>query len=117
MIDARNLSALAPIVFGATGKIGLLTQVPDLLRRLGVALRASGANVQSFLDLFGGETAVALASGSGSPALVIVTRTSNEQAARADPGRPRARAGPAVQPGRLGRRPGARDERRSRWAG
>ena len=82
MIDARNLAALAPIVFGATGKIGLLSQVPDLLRRLGTALHASGVNVQSFLGLFGGETAVALASGSGSPALVIVTRTSHEQAAR-----------------------------------
>jgi hypothetical protein len=82
MIDARNLSALAPIVFGATTKIGLLGQVPDLLRRLGIALRASGVNVQSFLNLFAGETAVALASGSGSPALVIVTRTSHEPAAR-----------------------------------
>jgi hypothetical protein len=82
MIDARNLSALAPIVLGATSKIGFYSQIPDLLHRLGGALTAAGVNPTSFLNLFTGETAVALASGSGKPALVLVTRTGNELAAR-----------------------------------
>jgi hypothetical protein len=82
MLDARNLSLLAPIVLGATSKIGFYSQIPDLLHRLGGALTATGGNPRTFLDLFTGETAVALASGSGKPALVLVTRTSNEQGAR-----------------------------------
>ena len=82
MIDARNLANLAPIVLGAMGKLGLYGQVPDLLRRLGAAVATQGVDPASFLDLFKGETAVALARGSGAPALVIVTRTTHELAAR-----------------------------------
>ena len=82
MIDARSLAAVAPIALAAMGKIGLYGQVPDLLHRLGTALTGAGVNVPGFLALFKGETAVALASGSGAPALVFVTRTSHEQAAR-----------------------------------
>jgi hypothetical protein len=83
MIDGPNLTSVAPLVLGATGKIGFLSQVPDLLSRLGAALKVAGANVPGFLALFGGETAVGLAHGSGAPALVIVTRTTHEETARA----------------------------------
>jgi hypothetical protein len=82
MLDARNLSAAAPTVMSAIGRIGLLSGVPGLLRRLGSALTAQGFDVHRLLSLFDGETAVGLATGSGAPALVIVTRTTNEAAAR-----------------------------------
>jgi hypothetical protein len=82
MLDGRNLSAVGPMALAASGRLGLLTGVPVLLRRIGVILTDDGYDVHALLSLFSGETAMALASGSGAPALVIVTRTSHEQTAR-----------------------------------
>ncbi|HZU39602.1 MAG TPA: DUF3352 domain-containing protein [Solirubrobacteraceae bacterium] len=84
MLDARNLNALAPGVLRALGQVGLLGGVPDLFHRVGVAMAAQGtqAQLRALLRLFSGETAVALAAGTGAPALVIVTRTSHQAAAR-----------------------------------
>jgi hypothetical protein len=82
MFDGRDLSAIGPMALDVSGRLGLLTGVPVLLHRIGVVLTAEGYNVHSLLGLFRGETALALAAGSGAPALVIVTRTSNEQSAR-----------------------------------
>lgn len=82
MLDVRNLAAAGPSILNATAQIGLLSAVPDLLHRLGLALSAQGVDVHGLLGLFAGETAVALAGGHGAPALVIVTRTRNEMAAR-----------------------------------
>lgn len=80
--DAENLSKWGPAVLTDLARIGMLKQMPDLLRRLGGALIAEGGDVRQVLSLFSGETAVALATGSGTPALIIVTRTSDEAAAR-----------------------------------
>jgi hypothetical protein len=80
--DAENLSKWGPTMLSDLARIGMLRQMPDLLRRLGGALITQGADVRQVLGLFSGETAVALATGSGAPALVIVTRTRDEAAAR-----------------------------------
>jgi hypothetical protein len=82
MLEGHGLRALAPRLFAVMGKAGLLPALPDLLSRIGGALSAGGLDVGKVLDLFGGDTAIALARGSGAPALVIVTRTSNMAAAR-----------------------------------
>jgi hypothetical protein len=82
MFDGRNLSAIGPMVLAASGRLGLLTGVPVLLHRIAIVLTAEGYDVHGLMALFRGETAIALAAGSGAPALVIVSRTSQPQAAR-----------------------------------
>jgi hypothetical protein len=82
MFDARNLSAFGPTILNDISHIGLLSALPDLLHRLGQALTASGFDIHGVLSLFSGETAIALAHGSGAPAPVIVTRTKDEAAAQ-----------------------------------
>jgi hypothetical protein len=82
MLDVHDLAQAAPGVLNAMAQIGLYSALPNLLHRLGLALTQQGYNVQTLLSLFSGETALALVTGSGAPALVLVTRTRDEQAAR-----------------------------------
>ncbi len=82
MLDVHDLAQAAPGVLNAMAQIGLYGALPDLMHRLGLALTQQGFNVHPLLALFGGETALALVTGRGAPALVLVTRTSDEQAAR-----------------------------------
>jgi hypothetical protein len=84
-LDVSGLARTAPHVLAAAGADGIGGGIGPLLARLGTALRAEGVNVAALVRLFSGETAVAIVPGAGRgrPALVIVTRTSNMPAVRA----------------------------------
>jgi hypothetical protein len=81
MLDARNLAAAAPPFMRTMTQVRLSGFIPDLLRRVGAALAGEGYDVRPVLKLFSGETAVGLVTGSGAPALAIVTSTRDPQAA------------------------------------
>jgi hypothetical protein len=85
-LDVIDLHRIAPRVLSAGAAGGVGGGLGPLLARLGTALRAEGVNVADILKLFDGETAIAIApgSGSGTPALVIVARTSDETRTRAE---------------------------------
>jgi hypothetical protein len=86
LLDVTRLGKTGPPVLqaGATG--GVLSGLGPLLGRLGSALQSEGVNVKAIESLFDGETAVAIGpagktsknGSSGSPPLIIVTRTSKE---------------------------------------
>jgi hypothetical protein len=85
-LDVTGLDKLAPRVLNAGAAGGIAGGLGPLLSRLGEALRAEGINTQHILSLFDGETALAIAPGTGdrTPALVIIARTANPSAARAE---------------------------------
>jgi hypothetical protein len=86
LLDVTGLDRIASHMLqaGATG--GVVRGLGPLLNRLGSALQSEGVNVKGIEALFHGETAVAIGPGagssrkgsSGSPPLIIVTRTSKE---------------------------------------
>ncbi len=83
LLDLMNLPRSAPRVLGTSAAAGVGGRLGTLLHRLGIALAAEGVNVRALDKLFAGETAVALGSTStGSPALVVVTRTSQQARVR-----------------------------------
>jgi hypothetical protein len=83
--DVSGLNRIAPRVLGAGSAAGIGGQVEPLLRRLGGALAAEGVDVRALLSIFDGETAIAVTpgTGTGSPSLIIVTRTKNVAQSRA----------------------------------
>jgi hypothetical protein len=84
LLDLMDLPRSAPRVLGTSAAAGVGGRLGALLHRLGIALAAEGVNVRALDKLFAGETAVALGSTStGSPALVVVTRTSQQRRVRA----------------------------------
>ena len=97
MLDVQNLAQWAPRILGASAKLGIGGGVQPLFRRLGAALGSEGVDVHSLTAVFSGESAIAISpttvptsrapSRPGTagrsrrgPALVIVTRTHNQQA-------------------------------------
>ena len=90
LLDVTGLDRIAPRVLGAGATGGVFSSLGPLLTRLGAALQSEGVNVKSIESLFDGETAVAIgpatksrSNGStGSPPLIIVTRTSDEGATK-----------------------------------
>ncbi len=82
LLDVAGLPRVAPRVLAAGAAGGVAGQVGPLLSRLGNALASEGVNLNSLLALFNGETAAAITSTSGKPALLIVSRTANEQRVR-----------------------------------
>ncbi|HUZ27977.1 MAG TPA: DUF3352 domain-containing protein [Solirubrobacteraceae bacterium] len=96
LLDVSNLVRWAPRVLGATAKVGVAGRVQPLFRRLGSALAAQGVDVHALTGVFSGEAAVAISPSPASaaaraparrrplrahgPALVIVTRTRDEEA-------------------------------------
>jgi len=83
MLDVDGLDRYAPTLLRAATTAGIAGSVAPLLGRLGSALSSEGVNVHRIESIFGGETAVALSPGP-SPALLIVARTSNQAATRAE---------------------------------
>jgi hypothetical protein len=83
MLDIDGLDRYAPTLLRAAATAGIAGNVAPLLGQLGSALTSEGVNVHRIESLFGGETAVALSPGP-SPALLIVARTSNQAATRAE---------------------------------
>ena len=85
LLDARGLRASVPRLLGLATRMGILGRLAPLLSRLGSALSAEGVNLRQVLDVFSGETAIALAPGrrGSGPAPVILTRTTHPAAARA----------------------------------
>ena len=89
VLDVKGLGHAAPTVLSATAAAGIAGRIGPLLHRLGTALASEGVDVRQAVSLFSGETAVGLSpaasSGAGAPhgsALVIVTRTSHQEATR-----------------------------------
>jgi hypothetical protein len=84
-LDVTGLARIAPRVLDAGTTGGIAGGLGPLLSRLGTALSAEGVNVARILSIFGGETAVAIAPGATgrTPGLVIVARTPNEAATKA----------------------------------
>jgi hypothetical protein len=88
LLDVTGLNRVAPhlLAAGATG--GVFSDLGPLLSRLGAALQAEGVDVNSIESLFDGETAVSIGpatrskhnGSTGSPPLIIVTRTKHESA-------------------------------------
>ncbi|TMM04960.1 MAG: DUF3352 domain-containing protein [Actinobacteria bacterium] len=88
LLDVTGLDRIASHMLqaGATG--GVVRGLGPLLSRLGSALQSQGVNVKGIVSLFHGETAVAIGpattsrrkGSSGSPPLIIVTRTAHESA-------------------------------------
>jgi Protein of unknown function (DUF3352) len=83
MLDVHGLGHVAPELLRVGALAGIGTNVGPLLGRLGTALTAQGVNVSRVLSIFGGETAVALSPGP-SPALLLVSRVSNQATARGE---------------------------------
>jgi hypothetical protein len=83
MLDVDGLDRYAPTLLRAAVTAGIAGNVAPLLGQLGSALASEGVNVHKIESIFGGETAVALSPGP-SPALLIVARTSNQAATRAE---------------------------------
>lgn len=82
VLDARDLPAIAPGVLETLGQLGVGSAVRPLLVRLGGALKAEGADIRPLLELFGGESVVALTSAPTRPALLVITRTANPPQAK-----------------------------------
>jgi len=81
MVDVPDLGRAAPVLLGAAATAGIGANLGPLLGRLGSALTAEGVNVHNIVSLFSGETAVAISPGP-TPALLIVARLRNQDAAR-----------------------------------
>lgn len=83
MLDLSGLDRAAPQLLGAGAAAGIGATIGPLLSRLGAALSAEGVNVPQLLSIFHGETAVAVSpAAGGTPSLLIVARTNNEERAR-----------------------------------
>jgi hypothetical protein len=90
LLDVTGLDRIAPHVLAAGATGGIFSGLGPLLSRLGRALQSEGVNVNSIESLFDGETAVAIgpatksrSNGStGSPPLIIVTRTTHESSVK-----------------------------------
>jgi hypothetical protein len=89
VLDVNGLARAAPAVLSGAAAAGIGGRVGPLLHRLGTALSSEGVDVGQAVSLFSGETAVAMspptANGAGAAhgsALVIVTRTSHQEATR-----------------------------------
>jgi hypothetical protein len=96
MLDVNDLVRWAPRILGAAAKAGIGGQVQPLFSRLGAALASEGVDIHGLTGIFSSESALAISptavarprsrGGRGlarQPALVIVTRTRNEQATTA----------------------------------
>jgi hypothetical protein len=77
MLDVAGLNKVAPQVLNAGTAAGIAGGLGPLLSRIGSALRAEGANVTNIVNLFAGETAVAIVGAAKAPKLVVVARTSD----------------------------------------
>jgi hypothetical protein len=83
MLDINGLDHAAPQLLNAGTAAGVGASIGPLLSRLGAALSVEGVNVPQVLSIFRGETAVAVSPGaSGTPSLLIVARTQDEERAR-----------------------------------
>ncbi len=91
LLDVNDLVRWAPRILGASARAGVAGGVGPLFRRLGAALASEGVDVHGLSALFSGESAVAISpttvqrsrAGGRSPrgpALVVVTRTKNQEA-------------------------------------
>jgi hypothetical protein len=88
-------------------QLGVGGAVAPLLSRLGGALHAEGVDVRPLLQLFGGESVVALTSAPTRPALLVITRTASPGQAKVELANvepalaslfPAASSGPGVAP-------------------
>jgi hypothetical protein len=86
LFDVGNLRRSAPKLLAAAAKLGVAGRAATLLGRLGAALVAQGVNLGRLFAIFGPETALAIAPGSGGsgPAPVLVGRTGRPDAARSE---------------------------------
>jgi hypothetical protein len=88
LLDVAGLDRTAPHILAAGAAGGVVRGLGPLLGRLGAALQSEGVNVKAIESLFAGETVVAIGpptrstsnGGTGSPPLIIVTRTANQKA-------------------------------------
>lgn len=86
LLDVTGLDKIASHMLQAGAAGGVVRNLGPLLSRLGSALQSEGVDVKGIASLFDGETAVAIGPATktpkkgttGSPPLIIVTRTSNE---------------------------------------
>lgn len=83
MLDVAGLDRAGPMLLQAAARAGIAANVGPLLRRLGAALASEGVNLHNALSLFDGEAAVAISPGP-TPALLIVARVRNENAATSE---------------------------------
>jgi hypothetical protein len=81
-LDLNDLPAAGPRLLHAAAELGVGGAVGPLLTRLGRALRAEGYQLTPLLQLFQGQTAVAVTSTGGHPGLLVLTRTSDPAAAK-----------------------------------
>jgi hypothetical protein len=81
-LDLKGLPAAGPRLLRAAGELGVGGAVAPLLSRLGRALRAEGYDLTPLLQLFEGQTAVAVTSTGDHPGLLVLTRTSDPAAAK-----------------------------------
>ena len=80
-LDATGLDTLLPRMLRTTGIGG---RIPELLRRLGVALTAQGINVrQDIVSLFKGESALVISSHAGTPEVTLIAHTADPSQTRA----------------------------------
>ncbi|MDQ2761161.1 MAG: DUF3352 domain-containing protein [Actinomycetota bacterium] len=83
LLDVNGLERAVPRVLAAAAEGGVAQNFAPLLRRLGTTLSANGVDLQGILSIFGRETAVAITANGRSPALVLVTRTADEDRVKA----------------------------------
>lgn len=84
LLDVHGLGAVAPRLLAAGAVAGVGGGVGPLLTRLGAALAAEGVEVGRLVALFDQETAVAVTAVQAHPALLIVARARDPEAARVD---------------------------------
>jgi uncharacterized protein DUF3352 len=82
MLDVSSLRQVAPRLLSAAASAGIGAGIAPLLARLGAALASEGVDVGSVLDLFSGETAVAVTSQQRRPALLILTHDAHPAQSR-----------------------------------
>jgi hypothetical protein len=82
LLDVTGLDRVAPNILNASATAGVAATIGPLLHRLGAALSSEGFNVQGVVSIFAHEAAIAIATRSGAPSLLVVARTSHQSAAR-----------------------------------
>ena len=82
MLDVTGLDKVAPQVLNAGSAAGIAGGIGPLLSRLGSALKSEGVDVADLVDIFHGETAVAIVGSGRSPTLVIVARAPEQRRTR-----------------------------------
>lgn len=81
-VDTQGLTGGGSRLLSAAGELGVAGAVGPLLSRLGRALRAEGYNLTPLLNLFAGQTTVAVTDTGAHPGLLILTRTDDPSAAK-----------------------------------